>query len=90
MDQVPAVPVPTIQSSGDLLTVEEAAKFLRCSKHKLYGMTRARAGRDALPRIPFGKSLLFLRSDLVGYLLARRTTEAPALRLRRKAGRRVR
>ena len=85
---LPAVP-QSIQSS-DLLTVAEAAQFLRCKTNAtIYNLTRARAGKDCLPCIRRGRSLLFLRSDLTNYLLARRTTEAPALRPRRKTTRKA-
>jgi excisionase family DNA binding protein len=73
--------------SNDLLTVAEAAQFLRCTVHTIYSLTRARAGSNALPRIAFGKSLLFLRSDLTNYLLTRRTTEAPKPRPHPKGAR---
>jgi len=83
-------PEPSAITSTDLLTVEQAAEFVHCSINTIHNLTRARAGLNVLPHIRLGKRLLFLKSDLVAYLLARRTTEpAPRRAYRRKARRKA-
>jgi excisionase family DNA binding protein len=56
---------------SDLLTVEEAAAYLRISRSQLYALTRTSSRvmqRHPIPVIRFGKSLKFRKSSLDGWL----------------------
>jgi excisionase family DNA binding protein len=48
-----------------LLTIREAAQFLRLSKRTLYG-------RKDIPRVRVGHRILFLKEDLEALILAHR------------------
>jgi len=56
---------------SDLLTVEEAAEYLRCSVTEVYSMTRSRRkarGLAVLPAHRVGRKLLFKRSEIDRWL----------------------
>jgi excisionase family DNA binding protein len=68
-------PTPAIAVDGsgasDLLTVHEAAQFLRVSISWIYEHVRPGAG-DRLPVLKIGKYLRFDRRDLLAYIDAKR------------------
>ena len=52
------------QTAPELLTVDEAAEFLRCRRQRLYDLV----SQDRLPHLKDGARLLFRRVDLLAYL----------------------
>jgi excisionase family DNA binding protein len=58
-------------SASELLTVHEAAQFLRVSISWIYEHVRPRAG-DRLPVLKIGKYLRFDRRDLLAYIDSKR------------------
>jgi len=53
-----------------ILTIDEAAQFLRVTKRTLYR-------RLEIPRIRIGHQLRFVREDLEGWLASQRVSDVP-------------
>lgn len=56
----------------EMLTIEEAAAFLRISKSTLYNLVRS----EDVPAYRIGRRLLFTEDMIRGYLEKNRTTNA--------------
>jgi excisionase family DNA binding protein len=70
-NQTQAKEAATTTPVSDLMTLEEAAQFLRISKSHMYSLTRSSTRamqKHPLRVIRFGKSLKFRRSSLDAWL----------------------
>lgn len=56
-----------------LLTPKEVARYLQCSKGKVYAMAR----KNLLPVLRFGKNVRFRKEDLDAYLRAESAQARP-------------
>lgn len=72
---------PEIAMGDELLTVHDAARFLNVSVSWVYEHTRDDA-EDRLPFVKLGKYLRFDRTDLRGYVDAKRASARTARRKR--------
>ena len=68
---IPVPPVPTIITSSEVLTVQEAANLLKVPPSSIYEWTRYRGSHRGtpVPHRKVGKYLRFLRSELMAWLL---------------------
>jgi excisionase family DNA binding protein len=72
---------PAVAIGDELLTVHDAARFLNVSVSWVYEHTRDDA-EDRLPFVKLGKYLRFDRTDLRGYIDAKRASARTARRKR--------
>lgn len=59
----------------DILSVDEAAEYLKFSKHYLYKLAK----ENKIPHIDYGRHILFRRIDLVNWLGSMVTYQSEAL-----------
>jgi excisionase family DNA binding protein len=63
---MPAEVNPTI--ADELLTVDELAAFLKCTRWTIYNMSRKRGTQASIPSLKIGRALRYRKSSVVKYL----------------------
>lgn len=65
----PLIDAITDQANDDLMTVSEAATFLKVSKEQIYQwVSNSRHGLGSMPYMKAGKQLRFSKTDLIAWM----------------------